>query len=661
MDFLLLPKLLPPRPLAALVARERLVSRLDQALTYRLTLLSASAGFGKTTLLSTWVAHCPYPVAWLSLEEHDNDPLHFWSYVVAALRVKRPTFGDTALSMLQAPQPPALTIILTTLINELASSLEEMVLILDDYHIIDDPTIVSSLQFLFDHLPSTFHLILSGRSDPQLALPRLRARGQIVEIRDRDLRFTREETVRFLVQTMGLSLADTEVDVLAQRTEGWIAGLQLAALAMRTREDYATFVRQLSGSQRFIMEYMQEEILERQPQALQDFLLHTSILTRLHASLCQAVTAGASEQESQRMLRTLEKANLFLVPLDEEQHWYRLHSLFRDVLQVRLHAVSPELVPVLHQRAARWYAQQGDVHEAIIHALTGTDYTFAADLMEQSSEQMWLGGESAQLHIWIRQLPDPLMLAHARLALTTALQFLFQTFYAPDEQWNQAAARAEETIARLEPLLEKQEATALPETERHVLRNRLGLLRRWIATRAANLREDVKELGRLGSEMWEMAREDDVVWKMLPTFSFLVVKQNWISLMPMLSELKRQAEMEQHNYEAAWITSLLGEAYRDMGQLPPAHQAYSEALQRLRQMGKARSMFGYVQLHLGELHWYRNELMEARSFLDAVLDFAQTWQHMYMWIDGYYSLIRVLLAQGACRGRAGSGKARTSG
>jgi LuxR family maltose regulon positive regulatory protein len=401
--FPLLPKLSPPRQPAMLVTRTRLLDQLNQILTHQLTLISASAGFGKTTLMSCWAAHYGCPIAWLSLEETDNEPLSFWSYVVAALRTQEPGIGGTALSMLQAPQPPALMTMLATLINDLTTVQRDMVLALDDFHAINHPTIISSIQFLLDHLPANLHLILAGRTDPPLTLPRLRARRQLIELRDQDLRFTRAEAALFLTRIMGFALQEADIDVLEQRVEGWIAGLQLVALAMRSRADYSTFVQQLSGSQRFVFDYMQDEVVERQPQEVQDFLLKTSILARLHAPLCQAVIAGSSEQASQQMLLTLEKANLFLIPLDEERRWYRLHSLFRDVLQARLQATAAELVPLLHQRAARWYAQQGDLVEAIEHALAGNDDAFAADLMERSTFKLTATAPSLPIPLTIRE------------------------------------------------------------------------------------------------------------------------------------------------------------------------------------------------------------------------------------------------------------------
>ena len=643
---LLLPKLSPPRPTANLIPREHLLKQMDQALVHDLTLLSASAGFGKTTLLSAWAASCPVPVAWLSLEEEDNDPLRFWSYIIAALQTREPGMGETALSMLQSPQSPALTTILTSLINDLAARQEKMVLALDDFHVIDNPDLVASFQFLLEHLPARFHLILAGRNDPELALSRWRARGQIVELRDRDLRFTRAEVATFLSHAIEMPLAEAEVDLLTQRTEGWIAGLQLAALAMRAREDAAAFIQHLSGNQRFILEYLQEEVLERQPQEVQDFLLHTSILTRLNASLCQAVLAEGTEQESQQLLFHLEKANLFLVSLDEERHWYRLHSLLRDVLQAQLHALTPACIPLLHQRAAHWYAQQGATHEAILHALAGEDYAFAADLMETYAEHMCLNGEAVQVWTWFAQLPDTVLLAHAPLALTTALQELLSTYPAPDTRWQQAVSRAEITMERMEMLLEGMEAAALSEAVQHQIQNRLGLLRCWIALRAAIYQRQEEQERRLYERMQVLARDENAIWKMLPIVNLDALTKNLIPHLPLLSALKEQAEQENHFYETAWLLIMLGDTLRQAGQPRQAAQNYHEALQRLRQLGKARSMFGFAHLYLAELSWSWNQLEETLAYLEIARQFAQLWQHIQMHMQSSHLAIPVLLVLG---------------
>src|SRR6266516_759481 len=310
---LLVTKFTIPPVHSLLLQRSHLLTVLDQSRSFPLTLLSASAGFGKTTLLSTWASQSTSQVAWLTLDEQDNDPTRFWAYVIAALRHSGSPVGEAT--------PALLTSALTALINELAALAQDTALILDDYHLIREQAIHESLQFMLDHLPPCLHLLLASRADPQLPLARLRARGQVVEIRETDLRLSGEEAARFLTQIMNLSLSAEEISRLETRTEGWITGLQLAALSLRRHADVSAFIQAFTGSHRLILYYMQEEILEPLPQLQQRFLLQTSVLERMNAEVCQALTG---EPASQQILESLERANLFLVPLDEERRWYRL-------------------------------------------------------------------------------------------------------------------------------------------------------------------------------------------------------------------------------------------------------------------------------------------------------------------------------------------------
>jgi LuxR family transcriptional regulator, maltose regulon positive regulatory protein len=349
---LLITKFTVPPVRSTLLARSHLLNILEQSRSAPLTLLSAPAGFGKTTLLSTWASQSTRRVAWLTLDEQDNDPTRFWAYVIAALRKAGSSVGEAAEASLHFPQPSLLTGALTSLINDLTALAQDTALILDDYHLIREQAIHDSLQFVLDHHPSCPHLVLAGRVDPPLALARLRARGQVVEILETDLRLRGEEAVRFLTQVMNLSLSEEDIGRLKRRTEGWIAGLQLAALSLRRHDDVSAFIRAFAGSHRFILDYVQEEILEPLPEDQQRFLLHTSVLDQMNADLCQALTG---EPASQQMLESLERTNLFLVPLDEERRWYRFHTLFREVLLARLQATQPEQVSRLHREAALWY------------------------------------------------------------------------------------------------------------------------------------------------------------------------------------------------------------------------------------------------------------------------------------------------------------------
>ncbi len=411
-------KFTPPPIRAILLPREHLIERLNQGRSLPLTLLSASAGFGKTTLLAAWARQSTSHVAWLSLEEQDDDPTRFWAGVLAALRTRFPEIGEPALALLQSPQPPALSTILTLLINELAAFAGNMTLILDDYHVIEEQTIHESFVFLLDHLPARLHLLLSSRVDPPIALSRWRACGQIVEIRDNDLRLSEKDAASFLKQTMGLQLEEEEMVRLWSRTEGWMAGLQLAALSLRGHQDPSTFIRALSGSHRFIVDYVHEDILQRQSPAIQQFLLQTAVLTQVNAALCRAVTG---EQASQELLEALERANLFLVPLDEERHWYRFHPLFREALLARLQATQPEQVPLLHRHAASWYEAQGLLHEAIPHALAACDFAHAADLIERFLVPQSWRNEYHLLRRWVARLPEEVLRARPDLSLSSVV------------------------------------------------------------------------------------------------------------------------------------------------------------------------------------------------------------------------------------------------
>ena len=430
----------PLRP--GMVSRPRLIERLNAGLLSRrkLTLISAPAGFGKTTLLSEWAAGCERPVAWLSLDEGDNDPTRFWAYVIAALQTVREGIGGTALAALQSPQPPPVEAILTTLINEIAAVSQgdhegcPYVLVLDDYHAINAQPIHDGLAFLLDHLPPQMHLGLTTRSDPPLHLTRLRGRGQLTELRPTDLRFTPDEVTEFLNQVMGLELSADNVAALASRTEGWIAGLQMAAVSMQGREDIASFVRAFTGSNRFILDYLVEEVLDQQPSATQEFLLKTSILERLTGTLCDAVT-GISERinadgrknrdsPSQVILERLERANLFIVPLDDERRWYRYHHLFGSVLRLHLKQKigTLGLLP-LHRRACDWYARHDLNVEALHHAIAGQDFDRAADLIKPIAVITTIQGGATTVRGWINALPDDLVRERPHLCVLHAWAF----------------------------------------------------------------------------------------------------------------------------------------------------------------------------------------------------------------------------------------------
>ena len=416
----------PPRP--ELVPRLRLIEQLNAGLRSgrKLTLVSAPAGFGKTTLVSEWIqalggATPPLAIAWLSLDEGDNDLTRFLIYSIAALQTIEASIGKGALSALESPQPPATEAILTTLINEVAAISDRIVLVLDDYHIIDAKPVDNTLTFLLEHLPPKMHLVIATREDPHLPLARLRVRGQLTELRVADLRFTPSEAAKFLNQVMGLHLSAEEVASLETRTEGWIAGLHLAALSMRGREDVPGFIRAFAGDNRYIVDYLVEEVLNRQPEHVRNFLLQTSILDRLCGPLCDALTG---QQDGRGMLGTLEHGNLFVVPLDDKRQWYRYHHLFAGVLQAHLMEEQPNQVPILHQRASEWYEHNGPSSDAIRHALAAEDFERGAGLVELVWPEMDRSFQSAAWLGWVKALPDELVRARPVLSVGYAWALL---------------------------------------------------------------------------------------------------------------------------------------------------------------------------------------------------------------------------------------------
>ena len=473
----------PRRPLHAnLVGRPRLTKKLNAGLAGKVTVLSAPAGFGKSTLLSEWIEHLRAQrapaiddlrneaadgsppgnqkskfvnIAWLMLDHDDNDPVRFLTYLIVGLQKFATTMGETAMALLQAPggfpgaQAPKT--ILTALINDLSllagadspapdsdGATPIYVLVLEDYHVITAQPVHVALTYLIDHLPAHMHVIITTRADPPLPLARWRVRDQLSEIRVDDLRFTPDETAAFLNDRMGLQLATDEVMTVGARTEGWIAGLQLVALSMQGRDDKAGFLQTFSGDHRYILSYLTEEVFNQQPSVIQDFLLRTSILDRLCGPLCDilltnedlrltndGIDEGVRQSEivirqfaSAAILERLYRANLFLMPLDDEGHWYRYHQLFAEVLQHRLRQNQPDLLPTLHRRASAWYAQNELLADAIRHALLASDFARAAELVEQIWPMTWNQGALATLLNWVHALPHAALMARPDLAVS---------------------------------------------------------------------------------------------------------------------------------------------------------------------------------------------------------------------------------------------------
>ncbi len=403
---------IPPIP-PEIVSRSRLIEHLTAGLHRKLTLISAPAGFGKTTLLSEWIHEesgwttmTRPKFAWLSLDRDDNDPIRFWSYIIGAIQTIQTDVGKSCLKILQSPNPVVAESFLTILINDIDDRLEDFVLVLDDYHLIETKTIHQAMVFFIDHVPPQLHLVIAGRTDPPLLLARLRGSGQLDELRTTDLRFTSEETATFLNQVMALHLTDENITTLENRTEGWIASLQMAGASMQGRDDISNFIKGFSGTHHYIMDYLTEEVLQRQEQHIQSFLLKTSILECLSGSLANVVTGGNDGQER---LEQLASANLFLVPLDDDRKWFRYHQLFADLLRNQLIKTEPHLLPGLHQRASEWFEQEGLVAEAVNHALIIEDYERAADLIESIAVPLIRVIRLSEARFWLVKMPFELI------------------------------------------------------------------------------------------------------------------------------------------------------------------------------------------------------------------------------------------------------------
>ena len=572
-------KLYVPPSQPGIVPRPRLIGRLNDGLRCRLILISAPAGFGKTTLLGEWIAGCGRPAAWLSLDEGDSDPTRFLAYLVAALQTIEADIGEGVLGALQSPQPPPTESILTALLNEIAAVEDEFVLVLDDYHVIDARPIDDALAFLLEHLPPGMHLVIATREDPHLPLARLRARGQLAELRATDLRFNSSEAAAFLGEVMGLSLSVEDITVLETRTEGWIAGLQLAALSMRGREDIAGFIRAFAGDNRYIVDYLIEEVLQRQPEQVRSFLLQTSILERLSGPLCDVVT---DQEEGNARLETLERGNFFVVPLDDQRHWYRYHHLFADVLSAHLMAERPDQVSTLHRRASEWYEQNGLPADAIRHALAAEDFERAANLVELAVPAMRRSRQEATLLGWLKALPDELI--------------------------------------QCRPVLNVAYAGTLQQGgEIEGVEDRLRDAERWLDTTAD--RRERPEAQSVG-----MVVMDDEEFRRLP--ASIAVQRAGLALalgdVPETVACARQAldlVAEDDHFRRGAAAALLGLAYWASGDLETAHRSYADGMAHLRKAGYISDAVG-GSIALADIRIAQGRLRDAMRTYEHALQLA---------------------------------------
>lgn len=623
-------KLYIPRGRQELVPRPHLIARLNQGLRTPVILVSGPAGFGKTTLLAEWIRQAEWTPAWISLDEGDNDPVRFLSYLVSALNNVEPGGYQTALEMLESPQPPPAERVLTAVINavdqarlqEAASSY--LILILDDYHLITSNAVHTAMTFLLDHLPERMRLVISSRADPPLPLARLRARAQLTELRADDLRFSQEETADFLNRIMGLNLQSADIRALISRTEGWAAGLQMAAVSLQGRADLENFIKAFAGSNRYILDYLVEEVLGRQPEHIQSFLMKTSLLKRLTGALCDYILEQEQQPDDatqkvswsgQEILEYLENSNLFIIPLDDQRQWYRYHRLFADLLNKRLNQIHPGLTSVLHERASHWFECHDLITEAVDHALLAEDWKRAANMIEEVADGLLLHGEIGTLAGWLDRLPVELVRSHALLDLYQVTCLIFS---------GQSHAAIEAHLKRIE----RQHPQRLAE---------ITVLRAYVALFQAQF-----------SKVEELARE--ALARLPERSAFFQSTLFWIQGFSKLNveDLNTRADLLQILAEKSKIMGSLmftvitlcqlAEVRMGQGQLVLARDLYQKALETA--MAPDESLLpvaGQAKIGLGHILREWNQLDQAIRYSEQGIELVGKWQPMAA-LDGYFNL-----------------------
>ena len=648
-------KLAVPRVRASFIARSRLLARLEAGRAGPLTLVAAPAGFGKTTLLAEWLGmreNRHLHIAWLSLDAGDRDPIQFLRYLVAALQSITPTVGTAVLNLLRSAQAPPVELLAPLLLNELVQLPENSVLVLDDYHFIDVPAVHEALQFLLDHLPPQLHVVIASRVDPPLPLSRMRARGQLTELRVADLRFTVDEAAAFLREVMGLPLLAEEVAALETRTEGWIAGLQLAALAMQNHGDRAGFIQAFAGSNRFVVDYLAEEVIGRLPPHLHSFVLQTSILDRLCGPLCDAVmgvgeigAAGRSESAySQAVLMELERANVFLIPLDDERRWYRYHHLFADVVHVQLkHGAAAEQVAELHRRASAWFEQAGLGAEAVQHALAARDWDRLVRLLIPTVPSLASRSQFQTAIAWLDALPDALFHEHPILGVYHASILNY-------------ANRVEEAEVRLqvaERALAKAVAGGYPPEKARVMQGQVAVIR----AATFRIRGDLARCVDVSRQALELLPETETAPSQLRQMAVVNASRAFLvngNVSPTSEQVVASAVELVRGSINRWALLMcmtnLARLRALAGRLRQAATTYDEAAQVAPGPGELRAMVGSAAYYFGRGDLLRewNDLVAAEDSLRSGMELVQG----SLTVDadvltlGYISMARLQQARG---------------
>lgn len=618
---LLATKLFIPQPRANIINRARLLDQINSGLDRAIVLISAPAGFGKTTLLSTWVHKNTIPTAWLSLDQNDNDPVRYLAYIITALQSVVPHLGQDVLEQLHSNQPDYSEASLIAIINEIsAAKVDNFALVLDDYHLITISAIHEITNFILEYLPPGMHLIIATRADPDLPLPRLRGRGELVEIRQSDLRFTASEASEFINQMLGLKITPEDIAALTTRTEGWIAGLQMAALSMSGKPDIRKFIQEFSGSDRFILDYLMEEVVRGQPDDIQEFLLQTSIVDRVSATLCNALTGVRNSQE---ILERFDRDNLFIIPLDNERIWYRYHQLFADLLQKRLEQEQPKNIPELHDRASWWFEDHGLIADAIQHSLSSRNYDRAAELVDQVSEETLMRSEIETFLRWTRALPESVITARPSLGIGLAWALLISG----------------DSLERSEKIL--NEITCNTDD----LKGR----RKVVLSSIAVFRGQLSEARELAESAIRLLPENDIRLREMAywTISYTnILDSSPVEGIRALRKVVEKNKASGNMMGAATALWQISRLYSQQGKLSQAKRILEQILEQAQdQQGNLLPISGEAMMGMGELYREANQLKKAEKYLKKGIVLSKKGRGITAYL-GYLSLARVRMAQG---------------
>ncbi|MFZ4655704.1 MAG: LuxR C-terminal-related transcriptional regulator [Caldilineaceae bacterium] len=632
-SLLLQTKLYRPVVRPTWVQRPYLLAKLQEGLDGKLTLVAAPAGFGKTTLICAWLHQVARPAVWLSLDGGDNDLQRFLRYLITALQLGEPTVGQGALLLLQRPQPAPAEEVLIALLNDLTTALHPLILVLDDYHVIETPAIHQALTFLLEQMPPHLHLVMMSRAIPPLPLSRLRAHGLLNELRATDLRFSMEESRTFFQNFAHLALTQPDLARLSERTEGWVVGLQLAALSLAQRTDGANFVQNFSGSNRFILDYLMDEVLAQRSPTIQTFLRNTAILDRMCGPLCDALVDDLLGAPAGSLLQELEQANLFIVPLDDERYWYRYHHLFAEMLRQQLRQRAPDQIAELHQRASRWFEAQGLLDEAVEHARRAGDLGRVTQLVEQEIRTLIGRGFFDTAIRWLAQLPAALIQARPRLAIAQGWLRLLEI-----------------PIGNVEAVIQQAERVLTQSADAQTEANAL-LFAEIAALRAIEAGISNKPTAhRLIEEALRLAGPDNLFIQSTISYvlaSFVGADGDWVTAQRTFQRAIAAAEASDNIVVAAGARYNFAMLQVEQGDLAGAAAllAQAESFAQSRPNRWPWPIVDSARVGMGRLCYERNELHQAQRLLQEGLELAQRQLKLYVLIDGYLALAWVQQAQ----------------